>query len=149
VAYKPTDFDTLALPVAHQPKTHNFQTQASGYQSGAYVALFWLAVTLFLAGCGRPQVESLSRSDLFRLHCSSCHGDGSGNGHIAATLPIRPRNLRHADWQDNVNDERILNVIRFGGLPYKLSDRMPGFADKLSEAQIKSLMQYIRSFRMQ
>ncbi len=89
----------------------------------------------------------MSREDLFRLHCSSCHGDGSGNGHVAGTLPVKPRNLRHADWQNSVTDDRILDVIRNGGKPWKLSDKMPGFADKLSASQMRSLVSYIRSFR--
>lgn len=113
-------------------------------QSGL-VALFTVCVT----GCQPPLPSKpvLSRSDLFRLHCSSCHGDGSGNGHIAGTLPVRPRNLRHPEWQASVTDEHILKVIRQGGAVVKLSDKMPGFADKLSEAEMQSLVQYLRALR--
>ena len=86
-------------------------------------------------------------TELFRLHCSGCHGDGSGNGHIASTLAVRPRNLKQTEWQASVTDSHILQVIRSGGIKHKLSDKMPGFADKLTDQQIQSLVEYIRSLR--
>ena len=86
----------------------------------------------------------LSASDLFRLHCSSCHGDGSGNGHIAGTLKIRPRNLKLAEWQTSVNNERIAKVIREGGGALKLSPDMPAFKDRLSQQEIQQLVYYLR-----
>jgi len=99
-------------------------------------------------GCDIPKngavKTTLTRSDLFRLHCSGCHGDGSGNGHIASTLAVRPRNLRQIEWQASVTDSHILQVIRNGGIKYKLSDKMPGFADKLTDQQVQSLVEYIR-----
>ena len=90
---------------------------------------------------------NMLRTDLFRLHCSRCHGDGSGNGHIASTLAVRPRNLKQMEWQASVTDSHILQVIRSGGIKHKLSDKMPGFADKLTDQQIQSLVEYIRSLR--
>jgi len=76
-----------------------------------------------------------------------CHGDGSGNGHIASTLAVRPRNLKQMEWQASVTDSHILQVIRSGDIKHKLSDKMPGFADKLTDQQIQSLVEYIRSLR--
>lgn len=100
-------------------------------------------------GCDTPKKgavkTTLTRSDLFRLHCSGCHGDGSGNGHIASTLAVRPRNLKQVEWQASVTDSHILQVVRNGGIKYKLSDKMPAFVDKLSDQQIQSLVEFIRS----
>ena len=87
---------------------------------------------------------NLSASDMFRLHCSSCHGDGSGNGHIAGTLKIRPRNLKLAEWQNSVNNERIAKVIREGGGALKLSPDMPAFRERLSQQDIQQLVYYLR-----
>lgn len=102
---------------------------------------------LGLAACqpdGRGKMQRLSAQDLFRLHCSTCHGDGSGNGHVAATLKVKPRNLKHRDWQTSVSDEQILNVIRNGGAARKLSPEMPAFEDKLSDQEMQALVVYLR-----
>ena len=108
--------------------------------------LLSLAVACAMVGCETrsPTGPTLSREQLYRLHCSGCHGDGTGNGHIAGTLPIRPRNLRHADWQESVSDEHIFKVIREGGKAVKLNEAMPAFKEKLSDAQIRQLVGYLR-----
>ena len=62
-----------------------------GYSASFSFAMLSMISSIFLAtvsGCWTPSdgatKTTLSRSDLFRLHCSGCHGDGSGNGHVAA-----------------------------------------------------------------
>ncbi len=109
--------------------------------------VFMLFVVTTSTSC-RPtsnnESGNLSAADLFRLHCSSCHGDGSGNGHIAATLKIRPRNLKLAEWQSSVDDERIVKVIREGGDALKLSPDMPAFRERLSQRDIQQLVYYLR-----
>ena len=86
--------------------------------------------------------------DLFRLHCSGCHGDGDGNGHIASALPVKPRNLKHPEWQQGVTDEHVLKVILYGGAAVRLNDKMPGFADKLNRREAESLVKYIRELSL-
>ena len=105
---------------------------------------------ILLAGCQTQptSVPRLTPSELYRLHCSGCHGDGSGNGHIASTLKVRPRNLKHKQWQSSVSDKHIESVIRDGGQPPKLSNEMPSFSDKLTETEIQELAQYIRRLRL-
>lgn len=88
---------------------------------------------------------ALTAVELFRLHCSTCHGDGSGNGHIAGTLKVRPRNLKHQQWQQSVSDAHILQVMRDGGAAVKLSADMPAFGNKLSPAELQSLVLYLRA----
>ncbi len=106
------------------------------------------AALLLVAGCasGRPTAPSdLTTEELFRLYCSTCHGDGTGNGHIAGTLKVKPRDLRDGTWQQSVDDERIRRVIRDGGPAVQLSPEMPGFRDKLSGRQIADLVAFVRA----
>ena len=103
----------------------------------------WLTILLATTGCTDSK-PTMAAPDLYRLHCSSCHGDGSGNGHVAATLKAKPRNLRLESWQDSVNDEHIRRVISGGGASVALNADMPAFKDKLSRAEIRSLVQYVR-----
>ena len=87
----------------------------------------------------------LPAGELFRLHCSACHGDGSGNGHVAPTLKVRPRNLKQLEWQSSVGDQHIIRVIRDGGVAVKLSPEMPAFRDKLTNQDVQSLLDYLRT----
>ena len=110
--------------------------------------IVWILFVLTTCSGCRPDSNNesgnLSASGLFRLHCSSCHGDGSGNGHVAGTLKIRPRNLKLAEWQRSVNNERIAKVIREGGAAFKLSPDMPAFRERLSQQDIQQLVSYLR-----
>lgn len=101
-------------------------------------------------GCGERVGESgMTGEELFRLHCSSCHGDGSGNGHIAKTLKTVPRDLRKAAWQETATDSSIRRVIRSGGAAIKKSQEMPAFNEKLGRQDIELLVELVRAFAEQ
>jgi cbb3-type cytochrome c oxidase subunit III len=74
---------------------------------------------------------------LFAKNCASCHGkDGK-----AKTFKAKfngARNLTDSAWQANVSDERLFNSITNG------RGHMPPWGKKLSEAQINSLVAYVR-----
>ncbi len=111
------------------------------------IHLLVMSIVAFAMGCVQPSAAikpQLSAEDLFRLHCSTCHGDGTGNGHVAATLKTRPRNLKHQVWQESVSNEHILMVIREGGQAVKLSPEMPAFKDKLTAQEMDALLIYLR-----
>jgi mono/diheme cytochrome c family protein len=80
---------------------------------------------------------------LYKKHCASCHGlDGQ-----AKTTKGRfnhARNLADANWQDDVTDERIFNSIMNGR---EVRGNMPAFSDKFSEAQLNSLVTFVRGLR--
>jgi Cytochrome C oxidase, cbb3-type, subunit III len=87
-----------------------------------------------------PSHESPTSATLYARHCSRCHGkDGRAKG-IRRSLS-GARDLTDPGWQDRVSDERIFNVISNG------KAKMPGFAKKISERDIESLVQFVRSLR--
>ena len=77
---------------------------------------------------------------LFEKKCATCHGkDGE-----AKTIKARfnhARNLTDAQWQSEVGDERLLNSISSGKW------KKPAWERKLSEAQINSLVVYVRTLK--
>lgn len=110
--------------------------------------LLWLTAASQL-GCQDQapltgQLTAIGVDDVYRLHCSSCHGDGSGNGHVASALKVPPRNLRLRQWQESVTDRQVEQVILYGGLAAKLSEAMPAFDNQLSKSQVTELVGYIR-----
>jgi mono/diheme cytochrome c family protein len=116
--------------------------------------ILWLTATgvlvlLFaLIAIARPAVVSSTAThevaagaaELFSRNCAKCHGkDGRASGFKARVAGTR--NLTDAQWQDRVSDERIFNSINNG------KGRMPGFGKKLSDADVDSLVQYVRSLK--
>ena len=81
-------------------------------------------------------------SQLFKDNCAKCHGkDGRANGLKAKIAGVR--NLTDAKWQESVTDERIYNSITNG------RNRMPAFGKKLTDAEIESLVAFVRSLKKQ
>ncbi|MEZ4286803.1 MAG: cytochrome c [Polyangiales bacterium] len=74
---------------------------------------------------------------LFQTHCVQCHGgDGKGVGPMLSAGV----DFTSDAWQKSRTDEAIVAVISNGRPP------MPAFADKLNEAQMRSMVAFIRSF---
>jgi len=112
---------------------------------------FALALTLMATlvasatGSAEPQNNSPSTSPstaaaIFGRRCASCHGkDGR-----AKTFKGRfrsARDLTDPKWQADVSDERIFNSITNG------RGKMPSFGKKLPEAEINSLVSYVRGLK--
>jgi mono/diheme cytochrome c family protein len=70
-------------------------------------------------------------------HCASCHGkDGSGNTMMGKKLGVK-------DYSKNqgFSDAEAVNVIKNG------KGKMKAYKDKLSDADVKALVAYVRSLK--
>jgi len=77
-----------------------------------------------------------SGASLFKSNCAACHGpDGSGNTAIGKSMHMRA--LGSADVQ-KMSDKELTATISDG------KGAMPSYKDRLSGAQIKDLVSYIR-----
>jgi cbb3-type cytochrome c oxidase subunit III len=84
-----------------------------------------------------PAAKAKEAKRVFKQKCSKCHGqDGAGNNYGQI---IGVTNLTDPAWQQKVDDKRALNSITHG------RGQMPAFGEKLTEAQIKSLVLYVRT----
>jgi mono/diheme cytochrome c family protein len=84
---------------------------------------------------------------IFQMRCFVCHGrEGKGNGPASIGLGATVRDLTTPSWQDSTSDETIGSVIRNGAQAVGGSVAMVPNRD-LSDAQIRSLVQYIRGLR--
>lgn len=115
----------------------------------AFLPITWaLTLTGLVAsatGSVEPQNNALSTSPssaltIYGKRCASCHGkDGR-----AKTFKGRlrsARNLTDPQWQADVSDERIFNSIMNG------RGKMPSYGKKLPEADINSLVSYVRGLK--
>jgi len=98
-----------------------------------------------LAAAAAPQGDPSARrpntpAAIYGRKCASCHGKDGRADTIKGKLRSA-RNLTDPQWQDDVSDERIYNSIMNG------RGKMPRYANKLSEADINSLVSYVRGLK--
>jgi mono/diheme cytochrome c family protein len=118
-----------------------------------------LLSVLMVAGCSRapePSQAPPNAADvaaghegetIFQMRCFVCHGrEGKGNGPASTGLGATVRDLTNPAWQESTSDETIGSVIRNGAPAVGGSVAMVPNPD-LSDAQIQSLVRYIRRLR--
>ena len=90
---------------------------------------------------GAPVMQKdVDASVLFEKHCDTCHGK-DGQAKTFKAKFNHARNLTDAKWQSEVTDERLFNSISNG------KGKMPAWGKKLTEAQINSLVAYVRKLK--
>ena len=92
-------------------------------------------LAIFVASSGA--MFGADASALWGQHCASCHGkDGSGNTTMGKKLAVK-------DYTKNqsFSDAEAANVIKNG------KGKMKGYKDKLSDADVKALVAYVRALK--
>jgi cytochrome c553 len=85
-----------------------------------------------------------SAEDIWAAKCKGCHGaDGKAKTKIGIKEKID--DLTTAEWQAELSDQAILQVITSGS--DKKGSKMKAFKDKLTSAEIASLVPYIRAMK--
>ena len=82
---------------------------------------------------------------LWNQHCAACHGkDGSGNTAMGKKLNLKDyRDAKvQAAFSDAEAERAIKEGVKTGG-----KETMKPFGSKLSDADIKALVAYIRAFK--
>ncbi len=101
--------------------------------------VFFLASIMF--GCLASALASQAATppsglSVYKRRCMMCHGP-DGKGYKTMKAP----NFTDPKWQASKKDKDLIEVIKNG----KKGTHMPGFADKLSEDEIKAVTGYVRS----
>src|SRR6266498_1288527 len=79
-------------------------------------------------------------NSLFAKICATCHVKDGKAKTFKAKLN-HARNLTDPEWQTSVTDERLFNSITNG------RGHMPAWGKKLTEAEINSLVAYVRKLK--
>ena len=80
-----------------------------------------------------------SGADIYKAKCQMCHAaDGSGNTPAGKAMKAHP-----FDSPDviKMSDSELIAVVKDG------KERMPAFGEKLTDAQIKNVVAYIRTLQ--
>ncbi len=82
----------------------------------------------------------------FEGYCVPCHGpEGRGDGVLAETLDVPPRDLSNSELLSTRTDEFLFKVIKNGGPSVGFSENMMPFSGTLSDEEIRNIISYIRS----
>jgi len=104
-------------------------------------SILWTALVLGTAA-------SLAAADVkenWEKHCTKCHGaDGAGKTKMGEKLAIK--DYTKADVQAKMKDEEMLKAIK-EGIKDGGKTKMKGFADVLSDEEIKALVKHVRSLK--
>lgn len=116
-------------------------------QLGFGLSLIVAAALFVFSNTSRTQAEFANMAEvavdaktIFVSKCASCHGK-DGRAKTFRGKLSHARNLADSEWQNNVSDERLFNSISNG------RNKMPSFKKKLSEAEIDSLVTYVRRLK--
>ncbi|MEE9614300.1 MAG: cytochrome c [Thermodesulfobacteriota bacterium] len=81
----------------------------------------------------------------FQGNCVPCHGfEGKGDGPLAESFEVKPRNLTDKSIIGKRTDEFLFNLIKKGGKSAGLSENMPDWGTSFSDTEIQNLVTYIR-----
>ncbi len=105
----------------------------------AFFLTFVTSTPLALHQAGTGQITS-DAATLFDKNCAKCHGK-DGRAKTTRGKMVGARNLTDADWQAKETDDEILAAIKKG------PGAMPSFEKKLSQAEIESLVAFVRSLK--
>jgi mono/diheme cytochrome c family protein len=105
-----------------------------------------LTLCLFAAALTLPvSVASADAAANYKKRCASCHGaDGSGNTRMGKKTGAR--DYRDPAVQKSFSDAEAVAAIK-DGVKKDGKEKMKGYSDKYSDAEIKELVQYIRAFK--
>ncbi len=96
------------------------------------------------AAPAKPAAKAAENAD-YKAKCASCHGkDGKGNPSMAKMFKLEPAALDlTAKAAREKTDEAVVKLITDG------KGKMPAFKGKLSDAQVKEVVKYLRALTPQ
>jgi len=99
----------------------------------------WVAVAVSLALGGSALADD-APADIWKAKCKGCHGeDGRAKTRVGQKENIP--DFTTQEWQKHNSDEEIRKVITDGS---EENRKMKAFKDRLTPAEIDSLVKYIR-----
>jgi mono/diheme cytochrome c family protein len=116
-------------------------TRMSGFTKDAVV----LAAGLWLVSAAAPAAHAQDAKQLYEKNCVSCHG-ASGKGDGPASKMLKPPAADFATVLKGKADADIAKIIKDGGKAIGKSALMPAFASKLTDEQIKGVVELVKGF---
>lgn len=109
----------------------------------------WAVLSVILVGLSaswalaeNPRGNSKAGESIYQQHCAGCHGTtGDGLGPEIKELIVPPANFRAPKYRTKTDMDLYLGIKQ--GV---LFSPMHGWADRLSDQEIRDVLNYIRTF---
>lgn len=89
--------------------------------------------------------QAADAKENWEKHCAKCHGaDGKGATKMGQKLKIR--DYTDAKVQAELKDDKMTTAIK-DGVKQDGKKTMNGFAEKLSDDEVKALVKFVREFK--
>jgi mono/diheme cytochrome c family protein len=123
--------------------------------AGAAAGAAWLAATVGTPETAATKADPVAGAALYQEYCASCHGadlEGQPDWQSPGSdgrLPAPPHDASGHTWHHP--DSMLFDYVKLGGAEalarqgVTYDSGMPGFADQLSDMQIRNILAYIRS----
>jgi mono/diheme cytochrome c family protein len=112
------------------------------------LALGFSAVMFFTTSYQRASAASDARAgrQIHVRNCQRCHGpQGKGDGPAGKLLKTKPADWTNKQKMSGLSDDYLFKITSGGGGSVGKSTLMPAFKGKLSDAQIRDVIAFIRS----
>ena len=101
--------------------------------------LIYSALTSLFLALATTSLAQNSGADIYKSKCQMCHApDGSGNTPAGKSTKARPFDSPEVL---KLSDDELINVTKSGRA------KMPGFAGKLTDDQIKAVIAHIHTLQ--
>jgi mono/diheme cytochrome c family protein len=105
-----------------------------------------IVLGVVLLATGAVSARAADAKEIYEKECAKCHGaDGKGKTKMGEKLGVK--DYTDSKVQDEMKDEEMVKAIK-EGVKEKGTDKtkMKAFGD-LSDADVKALVAYVRSFK--
>ncbi len=104
-----------------------------------------MMVAAIVAAASLASAHAADAKENWEKNCVKCHGaDGKGETKMGKKLAVR--DLTDPKVQSSFTDDKAAAAIK-DGVKAEGKQTMPGYADKLSDADIKALVTYVRDLK--
>jgi mono/diheme cytochrome c family protein len=112
--------------------------------TAASIALLTLLLRSIAAHAEEPSPKAREN---YQSYCVKCHGEqGKGDGPGSALLKPKPRDFADCANMLKRKDDELFKVISEGGESIGMSADMQEWGGTLSEAEIRELVKFVRTF---
>ena len=93
-------------------------------------------------------VAQTDGAQVYNKNCQQCHGPaGKGDGPVAQLIKdVTMPDFANQESMAKYSDDELFEVIAKGGKAVGKSKIMPPYKDKLDDAQIRTVINYVKAF---
>lgn len=99
-----------------------------------------LAFAIAALACGAVSASGQDAGALYVKRCKNCHGPAGGEPSAAMKARLNPPKLFDSAFLAKTSDQKFMDSMTKGG------EKMKPLADKMTPAEMKAVIKYVRDY---